>query len=35
MQRRTGLPLLAKRLTDGMIESFCDPKKAGVGNPGK
>lgn len=35
MQRRTGLPLLAKRLTDGMIESFFDPKKAGDGNPGK
>ena len=35
MQKKMGLPLLAKRLTDGKIKSFFDPKSAGIGNPGK
>jgi transposase len=35
MQKKTGLPLLNKRLTDSMIKTFFDPKNAGIGNPGK
>ena len=35
MQKKTGLPLLNKRLTDSMIKSFFDPKNAGIENPGK
>lgn len=35
MNKKTGLPLLRKRLTDSMIRSFFDPKNAGIGDPGK
>ena len=35
MSRKTGLPLLCKRLTDSKIRSFFDPKNAGIDDPGK
>lgn len=35
MNKKAGLPLLRKRLTDSVIKSFFDPKNAGIGDPGK